>query len=287
MACCTFPISESGSTSSYFYHCPSCTTQRHYAGCKPSVLTAPTKVVPPTCQRMEHGWEVRPEAWRGAGDPGWVLWKISWFLIQKWAKSPLKKAIWTTECIFFPICITTLLSTKDGHGDNKVQALISNCDYSNSSFTLWTLWVLITTGRTCSAGQVRQSAGANKSAGTATCQQTGLWKALDTNQKCSLRRKLFLQTKTAGARWIPYHWHRRASNSCPKLSSYWSNGSSFLSSYKQLQLNIVCKVTTSPFYFSCIYFSCIVLSHQLWSRTPSQWLGSPVTMPPFFLQEIN
>lgn len=120
--------------------------------------------------------------------------------------------------------------------------------------------MLITTGRTCSAGQVRQSAGANKSAGTATCQQTGLWKALDTNQKCSLKRKLFLQTKTAGARWSPYHWHRRASNSCPKLSSYWSNGSSFLSSYKQLQLNIVCKVTTSPFYFSCIYFSCIVLS---------------------------
>lgn len=135
---------------------------------------------------------------------------------------------------------------KDGHGEDKVQILISNCDCSISSSTLETLWVLIAVGRTCSAEQIWQSAGANKSAGIATCQQNGLWKgldALDTNQKCSLKRKLFLKTKTAGARWSPYHWHRCISNSCPKLSSYWSNGSSFLSLYKQLQLDIVCKVT--------------------------------------------
>lgn len=46
-------------------------------------------------------------------------------------------ALWRRQAghIFFLICTSTLLSTKEGNGESKMQILISNCNYSNNGFT--------------------------------------------------------------------------------------------------------------------------------------------------------
>lgn len=102
------------------------------------------------------------------------------------------------------------------------------------------------TDGTCQAGTIfcrknlfckpGPSAGADKSAGTETCQQTGLWKdfhTLSTNQKWSLMGETFQLSKIARARMVFVTGTGvQITAACkPTTDSYCSNGSNFSSSY--------------------------------------------------------
>lgn len=132
---------DSQAISSSFHYCLPFTTLRDHTIWNTNTLKANTNQgrliqLVSACSRGGR-WDQKPikeqeiQGWCYGRSPGSGFRNGQRAFPRRQAGLEVQKTI---TYIFFLVCTSTFLSTKEGNGENKVQILISRCDYSSNSF---------------------------------------------------------------------------------------------------------------------------------------------------------